>query len=86
MPAPPNLKLLAIGDRIQDPLLVLEVESRDTLKGSFTTITLGNCHGRLASSPFWLEDQPRIAGIKRGDVAQVIGQSKSQRFVHHALS
>ncbi|MEO7985229.1 MAG: HD domain-containing protein [Gemmatimonadales bacterium] len=74
MPAPPNLKLLAIGDRVQDPLLVLEVESRDTLKGSFTTITLGNCHGRLTSSPFWLEDQPRIAGIKRGDVAQVIGE------------
>ncbi|MGH7499338.1 MAG: HD domain-containing protein, partial [Gemmatimonadales bacterium] len=82
MPAPPDLKLLVVGDRIQDPLLVLEIEQRETSKGWFTTITLGNCNGQLPSAPFWAEDQPRIAGIKRGDVAQVIaevGQHNARR-------
>ena len=74
MPAPPDLRHLVVGDRIQDPLLVLEIEQRETSKGPFTTITLGNCNGQLSTAPFWAEDQPRIAGIKRGDVAQVIGE------------
>jgi len=71
---PPDLKQLAPGDRVQDPLLVLEVEQRETARGGFTTLTLGNCHGQLPTAPFWAEDQPRIAGIARGDVAQVIGE------------
>ncbi len=74
MPAPPDLKQLVVGDRVQDPLLVVDVEHRDTAKGPFTTLTLGNCHGRLPTAPFWPEDQPRIAGIGRGAVAQVIGE------------
>jgi 3'-5' exoribonuclease len=71
---PPDLKQLAVGDRVQDPLLVLEVEQRDSAGGGFTTLLLGNCHGKLSTAPFWAEDQPRIAGIARGDVAQVIGE------------
>jgi 3'-5' exoribonuclease len=74
VPAPPDLKLLAVGDRVQDPLLVLEVEQRDSPRGAFTTLTFGNCRGRLTSAPFWAEDQPRIAGVTRGDVAQVIAE------------
>ena len=71
---PPDLKQLAVGDRVQDPLLVLEVEQRESARGGFTTLTLGNGHGRLPTAPFWAEDQPRIAGIVPGDVAQVIGE------------
>jgi 3'-5' exoribonuclease len=74
MSGPLDLKQLAVGSRVQDPLLVLEVEQRDSARGGFTTLTLGNCHGQLPTAPFWAEDQPRIAGIARGDVAQVIGE------------
>jgi 3'-5' exoribonuclease len=74
MSAPPDLKWLAVGERLQDSLLVLGVDQRDASRGPFTILTLGNCHGQLTTSPFWAEDQPRIAGIARGDVAQVIGE------------
>lgn len=74
MPSPPDLKQLVVGDRIQDPLLVLDLEQRETSRGPFTSLILGNCHGQLATAPFWTEDQPRIAGIKRGEVVQVIGE------------
>ena len=74
MSGPPDLKQLAVGDRVQDPLLVLEVEQRDSGRGAFTTLTLGNCSGQIPSAPFWPEDQARIAGVARGDVAQVIGE------------
>ncbi|MDQ3138210.1 MAG: HD domain-containing protein [Gemmatimonadota bacterium] len=74
MPAQPHLKQLVVGDRIQEPLLVLEVEHRDSPKGAFTMLILGNCHGHLPTAPFWAEDQPRLAGIERGTVAQVIGE------------
>jgi 3'-5' exoribonuclease len=74
MPAPPDLKQLAVGSRVQDALLVVDVEQRDSARGPFTILTLGNCHGQLSTAPFWPEDQPRIAGIERGVVAQVIGE------------
>jgi 3'-5' exoribonuclease len=71
---PPDLKRLSLGERLQDPLVVLEVDQRDSARGSFTTFTLGNCHGRLPTAPFWEEDKPRIAGIAVGDVVQVIAE------------
>ena len=74
MPAPADLKQLTVGDRVQDPFLVLDVEYRDSPRGAFTTLTLGNGRGQLPTAPFWSEDQHRIAGIVRGDVAQVIGE------------
>ncbi|MFL5494669.1 MAG: HD domain-containing protein [Gemmatimonadales bacterium] len=74
MSAPPDLKRLAVGECLQDPLLVLGVDQRDTSRGPFTILTLGNCQGQLSTSPFWAEDQHRIAAIARGDVAQVIGE------------
>ena len=70
----PDLKQLAVGDRVQDSLLVVEVEHRDSARGGFTTLTLANRHGQLSTAPFWAEDQPRIAGIERGAVAQVVGE------------
>ena len=74
MQPPPDLRQLIVGDRLQDPLLVLGVEYRDSARGGFTTLTFGNCHGRIPSAPFWAEDQPRIAGIVRGDVVDVVGE------------
>jgi 3'-5' exoribonuclease len=74
MPSPPDLKQLGVGERVQDPLLVLGVEHRESARGGFTTLTLGNCHGQLPTAPFWAEDQPRIAGVERGAVAQVIAE------------
>ena len=70
----PDLKQLAAGDRVQDRLLVVEVEHRDSARGGFTTLTLANRHGQLSTAPFWAEDQARIAGIERGAVAQVVGE------------
>jgi 3'-5' exoribonuclease len=72
--AAPDLTRLAVGERLQDPLLVLGIDQRDTNRGPFTTLTLGNRHGQLSTSPFWTEDQHRIAGIARGDVGRVIGE------------
>jgi len=68
-----DLPGLAPGQRIQDPLLILELDRRggDT---PHTVLTFANASGRLPSAPFWLEDQPKIAGLSRGDVAQVIGE------------
>jgi 3'-5' exoribonuclease len=74
MAAPPDLSRLVVGDRVQDPLLVIDVDHRESAGGGFTTLTLGNSHGKLPTAPFWAEDQPRIAGIVRGNVAQVIGE------------
>ena len=68
---PLDLKRLSPGQRVQDPFLVLEIDQRDSARGSFTTLTLGNCRGRLPTAPFWPGDQARIAGIAVGDVVQV---------------
>ena len=51
MQPPPDLRQLIVGDRLQDPLLVLGVEYRDSARGGFTTLTFGNCHGRIPSAP-----------------------------------
>ncbi len=74
MAPPPDLRQLVPGNRIQDSLLVLEIEHRDTGTGGFTTLVLGNASGSLPSAPFWAEDQPRIHGLTRGDVAWVVGE------------
>jgi len=68
-----NLSALAPGQRIQDPLLILELDRRggDT---PHTVLTFANATGKLPSAPFWLEDQGKIAGLAAGDVAQVIGE------------
>jgi 3'-5' exoribonuclease len=61
------------GVRVQDPFLVLEVETRGG-DNPHTILTLGNSSGRIQTAPFWAEDQPKIAGIGRRSVVQVIGE------------
>jgi 3'-5' exoribonuclease len=64
----------AIGARVDLPMLVVAVERRESRRGQFTTLTLGNSAGRIATSPFWPEDRPRLAGVARGVVVRVMGE------------
>jgi 3'-5' exoribonuclease len=73
-----DLKTLNLGARVQDPLLVLEVDQRGG-DNPHTILTLGNRSGRIASAPVWASDAHRIAGVARGDVVQVIGEVASYR-------
>jgi len=78
MARPTDLPSLPIGARLQDTLLVLEVDRRATSEGSpFTILTLGNSTGEIATEPFWLDRQDAVAGLRRGHVAQVIGEVDS---------
>ncbi len=80
MSAPPQLKQLAQGERIQDALLVLEVEQRTYPPDKeCTVLTLGNATGRIATSPFWNADQVKVHGIIKGHVVQVIGEVGTYR-------
>jgi hypothetical protein len=73
--APLDLKRLAVGERIQDTLLVLETEQRKYGDDKeCTVVTVGNASGRLGSRPFWGAEQTAVAGIVRGDIVQVIGE------------
>ncbi|MEO8031257.1 MAG: HD domain-containing protein [Gemmatimonadota bacterium] len=73
-----DLKTLSLGSRIQDPLLVLELDQRGG-DNPHTILTLGNRSGRIASAPVWASDAHRIAGVARGDVVQVIGEVSAYR-------
>jgi 3'-5' exoribonuclease len=72
------LQNLAVGARVQDPFLVLEIEQRSG-DNPHTLLTFGNRSGRIQSAPFWSSDQPKIAGISRGDIVQVIGDVAAYR-------
>jgi 3'-5' exoribonuclease len=72
--APPDLSRLAVGDRVHDALLVLEVEHRESPAGGFTLLTLANRYGRLGSAPFWHGEGSPVRGVERGAVALVTGQ------------
>jgi 3'-5' exoribonuclease len=80
MSHPTQLPDLSPGQRIQDPLLILGVDRRGG-ETPHTILTLANATGRLATAPFWLEDQPKIAGLAAGDVVQVIGEVALYRGV-----
>jgi 3'-5' exoribonuclease len=73
-----DLTAVPVGERIQDPLLVLEVEQR-TGDNPHTILTLSNRTGRIQTAPFWSSDQAKIAGIGKGDPVQVIGEVTSYR-------
>src|SRR5215216_1825010 len=70
----PDLKRAPLGERLQDPLLVLEVEQKTFGDKDCTVLTLGNATGRLVTAPFWGADQLAVAGIARSDVVQVIAE------------
>jgi 3'-5' exoribonuclease len=68
----PRLRDREVGDAVNQPLLVLDLEQRAG-EHPHTILWLGDASGRLPSAPLWSSDQPRIAGIRRGDVAAVVG-------------
>lgn len=76
MPTPLDIPSLALGQRVEGPFLVLDVEQRKIrLSGDpFTVLTLGNSTGSIDSEPFWSDRQPEVAGIRSGHAVQVIGQ------------
>lgn len=75
MATPIDIPSLEVGSRLQDPLLVLEVDARTTADGNpYTMLVLGNSTGRISTEPFWLERQDAVAGIRRGHVVQVVGE------------
>jgi 3'-5' exoribonuclease len=74
----PDLPRLAPGDRVQDPFLVLDVETRGG-DHPHTVLTLGNATGRIQTAPFWAEDLPLVAGITRRNTVQVIGEVVTYR-------
>lgn len=78
MTAPPDLSSLPPGTRVQDPFLVLEVETRGG-DHPHTVLTLGNSTGSIQTAPFWPEDAPKVAGIARRALVQVIGEVTSYR-------
>lgn len=73
-----RIATLAVGTRVQDPFLVLEIEQRGG-DNPHTILHFGNRSGRLASAPVWASDAARIAGVAKGDVVQVIGDVSSYR-------
>ena len=75
MSRPLDLPSLAPGDRVQETLLVLDVEQRTPDTGNpYTIVTLGNATGTMLTEPFWLERQREIDGLHRGHAVQVIGE------------
>jgi len=76
--AHPVLSELPVGARVQDLLIVLDVEARggDT---PHIILTFGNASGRLSSSPFWQSERGRIAGVTKGNVVAVTGVVSSYR-------
>jgi 3'-5' exoribonuclease len=69
-----DLPALRPGDRVQDPLLVREVQEKAYEGGRFTILTLGNATGTIESAPVWQDARALIEGIRPRHVVQVIGQ------------
>ncbi|MCL4866624.1 MAG: HD domain-containing protein [Gemmatimonadales bacterium] len=79
MAEPPVLPTAAPGDRIQSPLVILDVHARGTGDTAHTILTFGNASGRLESAPFWPGEQHLVAAVRKGQVAQVIGEVQLYR-------
>jgi 3'-5' exoribonuclease len=77
---PVALPNLAVGDRVQETLLVFNVQHKSLADGrGYTVLTLSNATGRIDTAPFWPEQHDLIAGVERGHVAQVIGEVQTYR-------
>ncbi len=79
MSRPVDLTTLHTGDRLQDPLLVIEADQRSYEGGVYTVLTLGNATGAIATEPFWPERVAEVEGIRKGHVVQVIGEIAEYR-------
>ena len=70
-----DLTQLAIGDRVQHELLVLERAEKKTSAGDpFVVLTLGNASGRIDTAPIWSDKLEWAAGAESGRIVQTIGE------------
>jgi len=75
-----SLPDLPLGARVEDALLVYEVEQRTQSDGSpYVILTLGNASGRVKSAPFWSSDLHMVEGLEKGAVISVIGDAGEYR-------
>lgn len=73
-PTPVSFPALQLGARVEDTLLVHDVDQRTQNDGSpFVILTLGNGSGRIKTAPFWSSDVHKVEGIEKGAVVSVIG-------------
>lgn len=68
-----DIPALAVGDRVEHPFLVLDVDQIEGEKPR-TILTLGNATGEIVSAPVWPNDRDKVAGVAKGHVVQVIGE------------
>jgi 3'-5' exoribonuclease len=73
-PIAPRPPALALGAQVDLPMLVVDLERRDSRRGEFTTLTLAHQCERISTSPFWPEDRCRLAGVRRGQAVRVRGE------------
>jgi len=79
MPRLLDLTMLAPGERVQDTFLVLDTEQKAYENGGCTVLTLGNATGRIATAPFWEQDQAQVEGIRKGHAVQILGEVAEYR-------
>ena len=73
--SPLNLTQLAIGERVQHELLVVDrVEKTQGNGDPFVLLTLGNASGSIGVAPIWSNQREWADGADRGRVVQAIGQ------------
>lgn len=82
MPMPLDLRTLTLGERIQHPFLVLEVNTKDGANGPFTLLALGNSSGRIWSAPIWADEALRSAGITKGMIVQCVADVSNYNGKH----
>ena len=71
---PLNIGQLAVGERLQHELLVVDrVEKTQPNGDPYWVLTLGNASGRLDTSPIWSNQREWAEGAQRGSVVQAIG-------------
>jgi len=76
----PELRLLDLGSRMHDSMLVVEVDHRSYGDGKdCVVLTLANATGRIASAPFWSERRAAVAGLAPGDPVEVTGEIRLYR-------
>jgi 3'-5' exoribonuclease len=72
---PIDIPALKQHDRVDDTLLVLEINVRSLDSGdTYTVLRLGNSTGSVATEPFWPGDQDKITGVRKGHAVQVSGE------------
>ncbi len=72
---PLNLARLAVGERVQHELLVLERLDKTQGNGDpFVVLKLGNASGQIDVAPIWSDKRAWADGADRGRVVQAIGE------------